>query len=80
MPPSYRTIQQGIASSASRTTNALFSRGEVWDNVLNRKTAEATLDSAFCVDPDGTDPTQSQFLYQRWLANRYQAMLTTVKR
>ncbi len=78
-PPNYFTIAGDFFLGKSHYYR-IFSRGEVWDNVLDRKTSEATLDSVFCVDPDGTDPTQSQFLYQRWLANHYPAMLPTVKR
>ncbi len=58
----------------------VFSRGEVWDNLLNCKLNDATLDSVMTVDPEGNDPTQSQFLYQRWFFNKYAAMLPHVLR
>jgi hypothetical protein len=58
----------------------IFSRGEIWDNLLNIKVNDATLDSVVTVDPEGTDPSQTQFLYQRWFYNRYLAMLPRVQR
>ncbi len=58
----------------------MFSRGEVWDNLLNHKLDAATLDSVISVDPEGNDPSQSQFLFQRWMNDNYQGMLPTIKR
>jgi hypothetical protein len=58
----------------------IFSRGEVWDNLLNSRVNDATIDSVLAVDPDGGSPTQTQFLYQRWFYNRYLAMLPHVQR
>jgi hypothetical protein len=78
-PPSYFTLTGTFFIGKSHFYR-VTSRGEVWDNLLNHKMDEATLDSVLCVDPEGTDPTQTQFLYQRWFANRYQAMLPAIKR
>ncbi len=57
----------------------MFSRGEVWDNLLNHKLDAATLDSVISVDRGG-DPLRSQFLFQRWMNDNYQGMLPTIKR
>ncbi len=78
-PPTYFTIAGAFFIGKSHYYR-VFSRGEVWDNLLNHKLDEATLDSALSVDPEGDDPTQTQFLFQRWMANRYQGMLPAIKR
>jgi hypothetical protein len=44
----------------------IWTRGELFDNVLERPTTEINLDTVLCVDPTGKDPRQSQILYQRW--------------
>jgi hypothetical protein len=58
-------------------------RGEVFDQVRQRPVAEADLEAAYCLDPDGeafdlvnapipgAGPLSTRLLYQRWLWNRY---------
>jgi len=58
----------------------VFSRGEIWDNLINIKVNDATLDSVLTVDPEGDNPTQTQFLYQRWFYNRFIGTLPRVQR
>jgi hypothetical protein len=78
-PPAYFTVTGAFFLGKSHYYR-VFSRGEVWDNLLNVKVDDATLDSVLAVDPDGTDTTQTQFLYQRWFYNRYLGMLPHVQR
>jgi hypothetical protein len=67
----------------------IFSRGEVWDNLLNKTVSEAMLDTVVCVDPAGDahelgapatqHPAQGQVgnhvLYQRWFWDKYRGHL-----
>jgi hypothetical protein len=78
-PPNYFSLTGNFFIGKSHYYR-VFSRGEVWDNLLNHKVDDATLDSVLSVDPEGNDPTQTQFLYQRWFYNRYLGMLPAVKR
>ncbi len=58
----------------------VWSRGEVWDNRLQVKVNEATLDTAIAFDPNGNHPSETQVLYQRWFFNKYLAMLSHIQR
>jgi len=78
-PPAYFTITGNFFIGKSHFYR-VFSRGEIWDNLLNMKINDATLDSVLCVDPEGNNPTQTQFLYQRWLYNRFVGTLPRVQR
>jgi hypothetical protein len=49
----------------------IFTRGELFDNVVQKPVANATLETVVVNDPDGTDPAEVRVLYQRWLHNRY---------
>lgn len=58
-------------------------RGEVFDEVRQRTVADADLEAAYCLDPDGEQfdlgnaaipgagPLSTRLLHQRWLWNRY---------
>lgn len=48
----------------------VFSRGEVWDNLLQKTVVDQTLETVLCVDPEGTDPGDAKVLYQRWHFSR----------
>jgi len=78
-PPCYFTIDGNFFMGKSHYYR-IFSRGEIWDNFLNRKIDSATLDSVIAIDPEGTNPLDSQVLYQRWLYDRYYANITHVQR
>jgi hypothetical protein len=68
----------------------VFSRGEVWDNLLNKPVSEALMDSVLCVDPAGAanelgspgqqHPNAGQYadhvLYQRWWYDKYRGHLS----
>jgi hypothetical protein len=56
----------------------LICRGEVFDNVVQRPVADATLESVLVVDPEGDDITQSHYLFQRWHHNRYTGQLSRI--
>ena len=57
----------------------VMTRGELWDNSLNQIVNEATLESVLAVDPEGTDPKQTQTLYQRWHFDRYLGQMPRLK-
>lgn len=58
----------------------ILCRGELFDNVVQRPVADATLESVLVVDPEGTDITQSHYLFQRWHHNRYTGHLSLLER
>ena len=58
----------------------IFCRGELFDNVVQRPVADATLESVLVVDPEGTDITQSHYLFQRWHHNRYTGHMSLLER
>ncbi len=78
-PPCYFTITGNLFMGKSHFYR-IFTRGEIWDNFLNRKLNGATLDSVIAVDPEGGNPMQTQMLYQRWFYNRYCANISDVQR
>lgn len=49
----------------------IFTRGELFDNLVQKPVANATLETVVVADPEGTDPAEVRVLYQRWLHNRY---------
>ncbi len=67
----------------------IFSRGEVWDNVLKRTISEATLDQTVVIDPadeaqelaapGNQNPTRqysSHVLYSRWFFDKYRGLMS----
>ncbi len=78
-PPMYFSITGNFWLGKSHYYR-VFSRGEVWDNLMNQKIDDATLDSVLAVDPEGNNPLQTQTLYQRWFFNRYQGELPHIRR
>lgn len=58
----------------------ILCRGELFDNVVQRPVADATLESVLVVDPEGTDITQSHYLFQRWHHNRYTGHMSLLER
>jgi hypothetical protein len=48
----------------------IFSRGAVWDNIIEKTVADQLLESVLCVDPEGTDPSDVKVLFQRWHYDR----------
>jgi hypothetical protein len=58
----------------------IICRGELFDNVVQRPVSDATLESVLVVDPEGTDITQSHYLFQRWHFNRYTGHLSLLER
>lgn len=49
----------------------IFTRGELFDNVVQKPVADATLESVVAADPEGTDSGDLRILFQRWHYNRY---------
>lgn len=78
-PPIYWTVSGTFFIGKSHYYR-IFCRGEVWDNLKNLPTDTATVDAALAVDPEGTDPSQTQLLYQRWAQDRYIAQIPRVQR
>lgn len=58
----------------------ILCRGEVFDNVVQKPVSDATLESVLVVDPEGTDISQSHYLFQRWHFNRYTGSLSLIER
>jgi hypothetical protein len=48
----------------------VFSRGAVWDNIIQTTIADQTLETVLCVDPEGNDPSDVKVLFQRWHYDR----------
>jgi hypothetical protein len=78
-PPCYFTVTGNLFMGKSHYYR-IFSRGEIWDNFLNCKVDNATLDSVIAVDPEGNNPLQTQMLYQRWWGSHYYANISHVQR
>lgn len=49
----------------------IFARGELFDNLVQKPVADATLESVVASDPEGTAPKDLRVLFQRWHYNRY---------
>lgn len=58
----------------------IISRGELFDNLLQRPVSDATLESVLVVDPEGNDIGQSHILFQRWHFDRYTGHMSLLNR
>jgi len=49
----------------------IFSRGEVWDTLIQKTVAEAQLETVAVVDPESSAASDVRILFQRWHYDRY---------
>jgi hypothetical protein len=85
--PTYYFCNTGCFNLGKSRFWRIKSRGEVWDNVLNKTLSEGILDTVLCVDPAAADqpepladPTAGQYsthvIYQRWWYDLYRGLMS----
>lgn len=77
-PMMYVSLTGNFFTGKSRYFRVM-TRGELWDNRLERVLNDAILESVVAVDPEGLDPRDTQLLYQRWHFDKYRGMMSRIE-
>ena len=77
-PDNYFSISGNFFIGKSRHYRVI-TRGELWDNLVQRPVSGLTLDTVVAVDPQAVGPTglnATSILYQRYHWNKYRATMS----